>query len=72
MSVHTTTTTQHAAENNPGTLQRAGSLHYCPNYSWDAPATTLKLGPVPTIVGTIIKLGRNMYVGCRVCLCLFA
>ncbi len=28
-------------------------------YSWDVPTLTLKLGPVPTIVGTIIKLGRN-------------
>ena len=38
---------------------------YCmgkPKYSWDVSTVTLKLGPVPTIVGTIVKLGRNKYI----------
>ncbi len=33
-----------------------------PNYSWYAPTLTLKLGPFPTIVGTIVKLGRNSVI----------
>ncbi len=40
-----------------------------PNYSWDAPTLTLKLGPVPTIVGTIIKLGRNSLTHAQVMHC---
>ena len=31
-----------------------------PNHSWDATTVTLELGPVQTIVGTIVQLGRNM------------
>ncbi len=34
---------------------------YCdPNYSWDVPTLiTLKLGPIPTIVGTVCQVGTE-------------
>ncbi len=37
-----------------------------PNYSWDAPTLTLKLERVPTIVGTNVKLGRNILTNTQI------
>ncbi len=36
-----------------------------PKYSWDVPTLALKLGPVPAVVGTIVKLGRNSHTCTR-------